>query len=106
VSECDVKRISRHARHAAALIWMILVLLTPTVALASGTSTCQGYHPQLCSSLESSSAGIGHSSHSPTSASTGGTLPFTGLDVVLLVSGAVGLLGAGAVMRRLSRRLG
>ena len=34
-----------------------------------------------------------------------GTLPFTGLDVVLLVAGGGTLLAAGFVVRRLSRRL-
>jgi hypothetical protein len=34
-----------------------------------------------------------------------GTLPFTGLDVVLLVVGGGMLLGAGFVVRRVSRRL-
>jgi hypothetical protein len=45
---------------------------------------------------------------SPTTTSTAdsaGTLPFTGLDVVLLVAGGGTLLAAGFVVRRLSRRL-
>ncbi|HKO27868.1 MAG TPA: hypothetical protein VJU80_10455 [Solirubrobacteraceae bacterium] len=40
-----------------------------------------------------------------TSASSTGTLPFTGLDVVLLVAGGGTLLAAGFVVRKLSRRL-
>ncbi|HUJ35332.1 MAG TPA: hypothetical protein VLW51_08980 [Solirubrobacteraceae bacterium] len=42
---------------------------------------------------------------SATSANSPGTLPFTGLDVVLLVAGGGALLSAGFVIRRLSRRL-
>ncbi|MBV9801798.1 MAG: hypothetical protein JO130_01345 [Solirubrobacterales bacterium] len=40
-----------------------------------------------------------------TTANSAGTLPFTGLDVVLLVAGGGTLLGAGFVVRRLSRNL-
>jgi multisubunit Na+/H+ antiporter MnhB subunit len=70
----------------------VLVLLAPSAALAS--STCQAYNNQLCSSV-----GSGNNS------SGSGTLPFTGLDVVLLVAGGGTLLAAGFVIRRLSRRL-
>ena len=38
-------------------------------------------------------------------ATSASTLPFTGLDVVLLVAGGGTLLGAGFVVRRLSRTL-
>lgn len=76
-------------------------LMLPGVALAQGGSTCQSYNPQLCSSVSSNSAQRTGSSAS-TSAST---LPFTGLDVVLLAVGGGALLGAGLVVRRLSRDL-
>ena len=71
----------------------VLVLLAPGAALAS--STCQAYNTQLCSSVGSGNNSNGGS----------GTLPFTGLDVVLLVAGGGTLLAAGFVIRRLSRRL-
>jgi hypothetical protein len=86
----------------------VLALLAPSAALAS--STCQGYSPQnpLCSSVGSGNVSTGSgtspASTSAASASTG-TLPFTGLDVVLLVAGGGTLLAAGFVVRRLSRRL-
>ena len=102
----EVRKTSRQVSRVAALVGVLLVLLTPSVALASRSSTCQGYNPQLCSSLGSGSSGTGTSSRSPSSASTGGTLPFTGLDVVLLVSGAAGLSAAGIMLRWLSRQLG
>ncbi len=68
-------------------------MLAPSAALASSSSTCQAYNPQLCSNVSAADA------------STSGTLPFTGLDVVLLAAGGGMLVGAGLVVRRLSRRL-
>jgi hypothetical protein len=77
-----------------------LAFALPGAALAS--STCQAYNPQLCSSVGSNNTSTGSGS---TNASSAATLPFTGLDVVLLVAGGGTLLGAGFVVRRLSRRL-
>ncbi len=77
-----------------------LTLMLPGSALAQGSSTCQAYNPQLCS------VGSGQSVASAASPSASqGTLPFTGLDLTLLAVGGGGLLGAGLVMRRLTRRL-
>jgi hypothetical protein len=71
-----------------------IALMLPGAALAQSSSTCQAYNPQLCSVTSNSSQ-----------ASSAGTLPFTGLDVVLLATGGMTLVGAGLVVRRLSRRL-
>ena len=76
-----------------------LALLLPSSAFAS-SSTCQSYNPQLCSVASNNASQT--TSTSPTSAST---LPFTGLDVVLLAAGGGMLLGAGLVVRRLSRHV-
>lgn len=70
---------------------LALAALAPTAAMAAGSSSCQTYN-----------------NCAPTTVTTGtssGTLPFTGLDVVLLVAGGGTLLAAGFVVRRLSRRL-
>jgi hypothetical protein len=75
-----------------------LALLLPSAALASGSSTCQSYNQELCSVASNTAA---QSTPSATTASS--TLPFTGLDVVLLAAGGGTLLGAGVVVRRLSR---
>jgi hypothetical protein len=76
-----------------------LALLLPSVALASGgSSTCQSYNPQLCSVVSNASA----SQTNGTASTSSSTLPFTGLDVVLLAAGGAVLLGAGLVVRRLS----
>jgi hypothetical protein len=76
-----------------------IALTAPGAAVASSSSTCQAYNPQLCvvSSGTASSGGQGGSGS--------GTLPFTGLDVVLLAAGGGTLVGAGYVVRRASRRL-
>lgn len=73
---------------------ILFALALPATALAQGNSTCQAYNPQLCSSVSSTTA-----------TTSTGSLPFTGLDVVLLVAGGGTLLAAGFVVRRLSRRL-
>jgi hypothetical protein len=80
-------------RIATLLAAVAILLMAPSAALAQ-SSTCQAYNPQLCSSV---------SSGEETSSSA--TLPFTGIDVTLLVVGGAGLLGAGIVVRRLSRNL-
>jgi hypothetical protein len=82
-------------RFVALLIGMMLIL--PSAAWAEGGSTCQSYNPQLCS-VQSNTA-----SKTTTTTTTSSTLPFTGLDVVLLAAGGATLLGAGLVVRRLSR---
>lgn len=80
-----------------------IALLLPGAALAQGSSSCQGYNqPAVCASTANRSGGPGGGGTGGTQA---GSLPFTGLDVGLLVVGGGTLLGAGLVMRRLSRRL-
>lgn len=76
-----------------------LALMVPGVALAAGSSTCQSYNPQLCSVSPTTAA---RTTTTATTASAS-TLPFTGLDVVLLAAGGGALLGAGLLVRRLSR---
>jgi hypothetical protein len=75
----------------ATLLTGLALMGAPSAALAQGSSTCQAYNPQLCEATSTE-----------TSASS---LPFTGLDVGLLVVGGGSLFGAGIVVRRLSRRL-
>lgn len=83
-----------------------LALLLPSAALAN-SSTCQAYSQKSCSVSGTSgsrtppSTGSGSADSASTTAAS--TLPFTGLDVGLLVGGGVVLLGTGLVVRRLSR---
>jgi hypothetical protein len=79
-----------------ATLVVALALMAPASAFAAGSSsTCQAYNPQT-----------GCNDGIPKKISDGpGSLPFTGLDVVLLVVGGGALVGTGFVVRRLSRRL-
>ena len=79
-----------------ATLVVALALIVPGSALAQSSSTCQAYNPELCNVSTDQNDGT---------TTADGTLPFTGLDVALLAVGGGGLLGAGLVVRRLSRRL-
>jgi hypothetical protein len=81
----------------AALIATIALVL-PASALAAGGSTCSAYNPQDCT-VDSTTAS------QTTAATSASTLPFTGLDVVLLAAGGAVLLAGGLVVRRFSRDL-
>lgn len=76
------------------------MLVWPGAALAqsgSCSSSNQTYGSQTCQVAQN----VATSNTSTTASSS--TLPFTGLDVSLLVAGGVTLLGAGLVVRYLSR---
>jgi hypothetical protein len=77
------------------ILIVILALALPAAAQARGSSTCQAYNPQLCSV----------SSNHSSSAGSGATLPFTGLDLMLLAGGGAILIGAGVIVRRLTTSL-
>jgi hypothetical protein len=84
-------------KRTAMLIVSLALLVGPSAALAQ-SSTCQSYNAQICNVASNTNSRT--TATSPTSEST---LPFTGLDVGLLVAGGGTLLGAGLVVRRLSR---
>jgi hypothetical protein len=83
-----------HMKRFAILIATLGLLLLPGAALAS--STCQQYSSQDCSASTVAS-------QATTTTTSASTLPFTGLDVVLLAAGGGTLLGAGLIVRRMSR---
>jgi hypothetical protein len=83
------------------LIACVALLVLPSAALASSSSTCQSYNAQLCNVAGNTNSKT--TATSPTSTATSSTLPFTGLDVGLLVAGGGVLLGAGLIVRRFSR---
>jgi hypothetical protein len=89
----DSRRTKGFMKRIATLVGVVGLLALAAPGAASASSTCQAYSPQLCTSVGNTTASNGS-----------GTLPFTGLDVVLLVAGGGTLLGAGFVVRRLSRR--
>ena len=73
-------------------------LIAPASAFAGDSSSCGSYNPSaLCS--------VTAHKNNNTNTSAASTLPFTGLDAILLAAGGATLLGAGAVVRVLSRRM-
>jgi hypothetical protein len=96
----SVRKDSKEATILKRVIALIiaLALMAPASAFASGGSSCSSYNsPALCS--------VSASKTTNTSANAASTLPFTGLDAILLAAGGATLLGAGAVIRVLSRRM-
>lgn len=83
-----------------AVLALLLALIMPASALASGSSTCQAYNPQLCTTISGSGGATSTTTHAGAK-----TLPFTGLDAGLLVGGGLALLAAGVAVRVVSRRL-
>ncbi len=77
-----------------ALLAVMGVVLLPSQALAQEPSQ-SGYSANDTAVVEDQSG--------ETSETSGGSLPFTGLDVVLLVVAGGALLGLGLGMRRLTR---
>jgi hypothetical protein len=47
--------------------------------------------------------GAGGASSVPSAQTSASTVPFSGLDVLVLIAGSAGLLAAGVVIRRLTR---
>ena len=90
-----------------AILAVGIALLLPSVALGA-SSTCQAYNRETCtvttSTISTASGGPGSSTSGPTGTTASGTLPFTGVDAVLLAGGGLTLLFAGFTVRRLSRR--
>ncbi len=81
---------------------LLCVALLPAAALAAGSSTCQAYNPQLCPTTTTTTTTTPPGT--PSVQSTTSTLPFTGLDIALLVAGGLVLTGAGLLVRMASRR--
>jgi hypothetical protein len=82
-----------------------LSLVAAAPAGAAVSPTCRAYHPR-CSSIVSSSSSPNTSATPTTTTTTGtGSLPFTGLDVGLLVAGGGSLAGLGYAIRRTSKRI-
>lgn len=89
-----------------AMIAIGIALVLPGAALASSSSTCQNYNPQDCNSVVNQRDQKTTRTTTATVHTSASTLPFTGLDVGLLAAGGGILLGAGFVVRRLSRGAG
>jgi hypothetical protein len=84
------------------MVMAMAMAIVPGSALAS-SSTCKTYHPQTCTVL--SSTAVSTTTTGATRSVSAATLPFTGLDVALLLAGGALLVGTGLVVRRFSRHL-
>jgi hypothetical protein len=84
---------------AIATLVLTIALMVPATALATSSSTCQAYSGQTCSVLSTTQQ------NAATGATNSGSLPFTGLDVVLLLIGSGALIGTGLVVRAFTRRV-
>jgi hypothetical protein len=82
-------------KRVVALI-IAVALMAPASALAQSSSSCTSYNPSALCSVNASKSN---------NKNTASTLPFTGLDAILLAAGGATLLGAGLVVRVLSRRV-
>jgi hypothetical protein len=78
-----------------------LALMATAVALAQ-TPTVDAYGG-LAGSSQGSSSGGGQLAQSPAGSDTGGSLPFTGLELGAFVVVGAGLVGTGLVLRRTTR---
>ncbi len=80
-------------------VMVVLYAALGSVALAASSPSVAGYGGKA----GETQAGLGSSSDPPTSVPAGETLPFTGLDLAVLVGVAAALLVAGLVLRRVGR---
>ncbi|MGA9860164.1 MAG: hypothetical protein WBQ18_20020 [Solirubrobacteraceae bacterium] len=87
-------------KRLATLFVLLGLTLLPGTAFAD--STCQQYSSEVCSAHNVAGQQAARAS-TTVAATNASTLPFTGLDVVLLAAGGATLLGAGVVVRHLSR---
>jgi hypothetical protein len=79
-------------------IFVATMLMFPAASFADSSSSCLAYNaPSVCNASASRTT-----SAATVSSASANSLPFTGLDVALLVAGGVTLLGAGLIVRKLS----
>ncbi len=85
-------------RVATLLVGMALVLSVPASSALAASSTCQAYNSQTCTTPTTPTTPT-----TTTGIPTNTTLPFTGMDIVLLLVGAGILICTGLAVRRMSR---
>lgn len=90
-------------KRIATLTAAIALMLPGSALAATNSSTCQAYNPQTCVVTDSSPTNGGGTANA-TTADSSATLPFTGMDVVLIAAGGGTLVGGGLVLRRLTQR--
>ena len=82
--------LAAHRRLKLMAVSLVAFALAPAAALAETSPTDDQYGPTLQQFSQGSGGGT----------ASGGSLPFTGMDVVILAAVAAGLLVAGLMLRR------
>ncbi len=85
-----------------ALALVLTLAFAATPALAQGPSQ-DGYTPDGPQAIEQTGGDSGDAGAAADGESDSGSLPFTGMDLLLVAGLGAGLLGVGAGMRRLTR---
>jgi hypothetical protein len=87
-----------------AIVAVALAAAVPAYGQSSVTDTYSGHSGGVLGAVNNNSGGGGNA---PTQvrATSGGSLPFTGLDIGLLALGGGALVGVGVGLRRLARPL-
>lgn len=95
------------------ILAVAVAMMVPGIAFGA-SPTCNAYNPQLCGVVNTGTGGVVNAGTGSTGNAGNGTtsgqassdaLPFTGLDVGLLVAAGAMLVGSGFVIRKLSRRV-
>lgn len=85
-----------------AVVALALVVAVPAYGQSAVTDTYAGEGGGIVGNVE---GGNGPTAPTQTVSSSGGSLPFTGLDLGLLALGGVTLVGVGVGLRRVARPL-
>jgi hypothetical protein len=90
-----------------AVVAVALAAAVPAYAQTAGTDGYAGHSGNLVGTVNSGGNGGNGNAAAPAQvrASSGGSLPFTGLDIGLLALGGGALVGVGIGLRRLARPL-
>jgi len=93
-------------RAGVAIVALVVALVLPTQALATNNCGSAGSDPtaaQYCTSTDVPVSNVSSPVHGEaTAASTGGSLPFTGTDLLALAAIACAFVAIGLALQRLS----
>jgi hypothetical protein len=96
------RRRRKPLRAVAALLATLALLVVPATALGQTVDPAQSQYEPINEQIAQGPQGPGTTPSTPSTDRATGDLPFTGLDVGLLVAAAALLGGSGLVLRRMS----
>lgn len=88
-----------------AVVAVALAAAVPAYGQSSVTDTYSGHSGGVLGAVNNNGGGGGNGPTAQVRATSGGSLPFTGLDIGLLAIGGGALVGVGIGLRRLARPL-